>query len=41
MIASPSNVQTQLGEAISVIADSDFWRRWDTLTEVSIAKPIF
>lgn len=34
MIASPSNVQTQLGEAISVIADSDFWRRWDTLTEV-------
>lgn len=36
MIASPSNVQTQLGEAISVIADSDFWRRWDTLTQVRV-----
>lgn len=34
MISSPPNVQTQLGEAISVIADSDFWRRWDTLTQV-------
>lgn len=34
MISSPPNVQTQLGEAISVIAASDFWRRWDTLTQV-------
>lgn len=34
MISSPPNVQKQLGEAISVIADSDFWRRWDTLTQV-------
>lgn len=34
MIACPPNVQAQLGEAISVIADSDFWRRWDTLTQV-------
>lgn len=34
MIMSPSSVQTQLGEAISVIADSDFWERWDTLIEV-------
>jgi exportin-2 (importin alpha re-exporter) len=33
MISSPSNIQTQLGEAISIIADSDFWRRWDTLTQ--------
>ncbi|KAK0392378.1 hypothetical protein NLU13_1873 [Sarocladium strictum] len=32
MIASPPNIQAQLGEAISVIADSDFWRKWDTLT---------
>jgi exportin-2 (importin alpha re-exporter) len=34
MIASPGNIQAQLGEAISVIADSDFWRKWDTLTTV-------
>ncbi|KAF7551675.1 hypothetical protein G7Z17_g4815 [Cylindrodendrum hubeiense] len=33
MIESPSNIQAQLGDAISVIADSDFWRRWDTLTQ--------
>ncbi|KUI61081.1 Importin alpha re-exporter [Cytospora mali] len=31
MIISPPNIQTQLGEAISVIADSDFWTKWDTL----------
>lgn len=31
MILSPPNIRTQLGEAISVIADSDFWRRWETL----------
>ena len=34
MISSPPTVQSQLGEAISIIADSDFWRRWDTLTQV-------
>lgn len=34
MISSPANIQAQLGDAISVIADSDFWRRWDTLTQV-------
>lgn len=33
MISAPPNVQSQLGDAISVIADSDFWRRWDTLTQ--------
>ncbi|KAL2760471.1 hypothetical protein ACRALDRAFT_1073692 [Sodiomyces alcalophilus JCM 7366] len=32
MIACPSSVQTQLGESISIIADSDFWERWTTLT---------
>ncbi|AEO63394.1 uncharacterized protein THITE_2108580 [Thermothielavioides terrestris NRRL 8126] len=32
MISSPPTIQTQLGEAISIIADSDFWERWDTLT---------
>jgi importin-beta-like protein len=35
MITSPSPIRTQLGEAISLIADSDFWRRWDTLVTVS------
>jgi hypothetical protein len=34
MIACPSTIQTQLGEAISIIADSDFWERWDTLVQV-------
>jgi exportin-2 (importin alpha re-exporter) len=34
MIAVPSNLQSQLGEAISIIADSDFWTRWDTLVDV-------
>lgn len=36
MISVPSNIQSQLGESISVIADSDFWIRWDTLVDVSI-----
>ncbi|KAJ4287683.1 importin-alpha export receptor [Kalmusia sp. IMI 367209] len=31
MVAVPPNLQSQLGEAISVIADSDFYERWDTL----------
>lgn len=34
MISTPSGIQTQLGEAVSVIADSDFWERWDTLVRV-------
>ncbi|KAK6541749.1 importin-alpha export receptor [Orbilia ellipsospora] len=33
MIQVPSNLQLQLGEAISVIADSDFYKRWDTLVD--------
>lgn len=33
MIRSPPSIQTQLGEAISIIADSDFWERWDTLIQ--------
>ncbi|KAK3365874.1 CAS/CSE protein [Lasiosphaeria ovina] len=33
MISAPPTIQTQLGEAISIIADSDFWERWDTLTK--------
>lgn len=35
MISVPSGIQSQLGEAVSVIADSDFWERWDTLVDVS------
>lgn len=31
MIQCPPRIQTQLGEAISFIADSDFYERWDTL----------
>jgi exportin-2 (importin alpha re-exporter) len=36
MISVPSSIQAQLGETISVIADSDFWVRWDTLVDVSL-----
>ena len=36
MISVPPSIQTQLGEAISVIADSDFWERWDTLVDVGL-----
>jgi len=35
MISVPANIQSQLGETISLIADSDFWVRWDTLVDVS------
>jgi len=38
MISVPPNIQTQLGEAISVIADSDFWQRWDTLVDDLISR---
>ena len=34
MVSVPTNIQYQLADAISVIADSDFWRRWDTLIDV-------
>lgn len=33
MISVPTTIQSQLGEAISVIADSDFYERWDTLVD--------
>lgn len=36
MISVPSGIQTQLGEAVSAIADSDFWERWDTLVDVRL-----
>jgi len=38
MISSPTRIQTQLGEAISIIADSDFWERWDTLTADLVSR---
>lgn len=37
MISVPPNIQAQLGEAISIIADSDFYERWDTLVDVGYA----
>lgn len=38
MTSVPAGIQTQLGEAISVIADSDFWERWDTLVDDLISR---
>ena len=38
MISVPTGIQTQLGEAISVIADSDFWERWDTLVDDLVSR---
>ena len=41
MVTVPSNIQSQLGDAIGVIADSDFFRRWDTLVQelVNLINP--
>ncbi|KAL1901567.1 importin-alpha export receptor [Ceratocystis pirilliformis] len=38
MITCPAAIQSQLGEAISIIADSDFWERWDTLTSDLVSR---
>ena len=38
MISVPPGIQAQLGEAVSVIADSDFWERWDTLVDDLISR---
>lgn len=38
MISVPQKLQAQLGEAISKIADSDFWQRWDTLVQDLASK---
>lgn len=38
MISCPPSIQTQLGEAISLIADSDFWQRWDTLVQDLVSR---
>lgn len=39
MTSVPPSIQSQLGESISIIADSDFWVRWDTLVDVSGIGP--
>ena len=38
MVKVPPRIQTLLGEAISVIADSDFWERWDTLVDDLVSR---
>ncbi|KAJ5203921.1 Armadillo-like helical [Penicillium cinerascens] len=38
MISMPPSIQAQLGDAVSVIADSDFWERWDTLVDDLVSK---
>ncbi|TVY93759.1 Importin alpha re-exporter [Lachnellula willkommii] len=38
MISVPPSIQSQLGESISVIADSDFWERWDTLVDDLVSR---
>jgi exportin-2 (importin alpha re-exporter) len=38
MVKVPPRIQTLLGEAISVIADSDFWVRWDTLVDDLVSR---
>lgn len=38
MVQVPPALQAQLGDAISVIADSDFWERWDTLVDDLVAR---
>ncbi|EPS41095.1 hypothetical protein H072_5033 [Dactylellina haptotyla CBS 200.50] len=38
MIQVPANLQVQIGEAISVIADSDFYKKWDTLIDELASK---
>ncbi|KAF1918242.1 CAS/CSE protein [Ampelomyces quisqualis] len=38
MASVPANLQSQLGEAISAIAESDFWQRWDTLVDDLISR---
>lgn len=38
MIALPNNLQTQLGECISLIAESDFPHNWNNLIDDMIAK---
>lgn len=36
MVSVPPGIQSQLGEAASLIAESDFWEQWDTLVDVRL-----
>ncbi|KAI9838217.1 MAG: importin-alpha export receptor [Sclerophora amabilis] len=38
MISVPPRIQSQLGDAVSIIADSDFWERWDTLVDDLVSR---
>lgn len=38
MVRVPLSIQKQLGDAISLIADSDFWQRWDTLVDDLVSR---
>lgn len=38
MISVPPALQSQLGETVGIIADSDFWEQWDTLVDVRIYR---
>ncbi|KAI9802851.1 MAG: importin-alpha export receptor [Piccolia ochrophora] len=38
MISQPQGIQSQLGDAASIIADSDFWKRWDTLVDDLVSR---
>lgn len=38
MITAPPNIQAQLGEAVSIIADSDFYERWETLVDDLVSR---
>ena len=38
MVKVPPTIQSQLGDTISVIADSDFWERWDTLVDDLVSR---
>lgn len=38
MVKVPSSLQAQLGDAISVIADSDFYQQWDTLVDDLVSR---
>lgn len=38
MVKVPPSIQAQLGDAISVIADSDFWEQWDTLVDDLVSR---
>ena len=38
MVKVPPSIQAQLGDAISVIADSDFYQQWDTLVDDLVSR---